>query len=64
MLTPGDRVEIVDPSHRLYRMNGIVRFCVGDNIYVRFAGLRWRSVRVFFPEQLRGRPRPNAEDIA
>lgn len=53
MYVTGERVEIVDPSHRLYRRIGSVRFLVGDNIYVRIAGVRWRPVRVFFPEQLR-----------
>ena len=48
----GDRVEIVDASHRLHREVGTVDFFVGDNVYVRFPNRRWRSVRMFFPVQL------------
>ncbi len=49
----GQYVEVIDPRNKLHGKRGVVQFFVGDNIYVKFADLRWARIRMFFPDQLR-----------
>jgi hypothetical protein len=57
----GDRVEVVDPTNRAYGSFGIVKFFVGDNVYITLAGKRKTSTTMFFLSQLRAaEPLPSA----
>lgn len=49
----GDAVEVIDRHHKLFGFAGTIAYFVGDNVYVRFANLRWSKTRMFFPDQLR-----------
>jgi hypothetical protein len=48
----GQRVQVVDPAHRLWGKVGSVAFFVGDNVYVTFEDLSWAPTRMFFIDQL------------
>jgi hypothetical protein len=51
--TAGDRVEVVDPTHRLAGRAGTVEFFVRDNVCVRFDDVWWLPKRMVFVDQLR-----------